>query len=90
MTLRPDLVLVKLAPASEARTPSGLITAPAMDPAVCYGKVVQIGARVLDVAVGDIVTFGPTVGDPLDGMFPTPHLLISFTDIDAVLEPQSV
>lgn len=83
--LRPDLCLVKLAPGGDPVTAGGLLTAPAFTPPACAGKVVQVGAAVADVAVGDIVAFAPSVGDPLDGLFPTPHLLISIRDIDAII-----
>ena len=85
MRLRPDLVLVKLAPPPQ-RNPKGLFLAHGLDPVVCFGKAVQIGAKVSDVVVGDVVIFPHTVGDPLDGMFPTPHLLIPESDISAVIE----
>lgn len=84
MKLRPDLVLVKLAPADNM-TASGLITAPALPPAICYGKVVDKGTRADDVELDDIVAFGPSAGDPLEGMFATPHLLVSVRDIDAII-----
>jgi hypothetical protein len=88
MRLRRDLVLVKLAPVAERV--NGLILEPALPAPICYGKVVDRGSTVRDVKIGDIVTFGPSVGDPLDGMYPTPHLLVSEQDIDAVLEKEAV
>jgi co-chaperonin GroES (HSP10) len=85
MRLRPDLCLVALAPAKQT-TASGLITAHSLPPAVCYGKVRQTGEHVTDVAVGDLVVFTPSAGEPLDGYFATPHLLIPEAEISAVLE----
>lgn len=85
MTLRPDLCLVKLAPPAET-APSGLILAHALTPAVCYGKVVQVGSKVRDVAAGSFIAFPPTAGEPMEGMFPTPHLLIPEREISAVIE----
>lgn len=79
MRLRPDLVLVKLAPQPEQNA-SGLIEAHSLTPPVCYGKAVQVGARCHDVSEGDIVFFPPSAGDPIDG-YPTPHLLIPEVDI---------
>lgn len=90
MTLRPDLCLVKLAPKVEdRRTAGGIILEPAVTPAVCYGKVVQAGARVSDVKVGDVVLFAPSSGEPVEGLFPTPHLFIPESSISAVLEPEA-
>jgi len=87
MRILRDLVLVKLAPGSgNPVTAGGILTAPGFTSPTCCGKVVQVGTRVQDVAVGDFVAFGPSAGDPLDGMFPTPHLLISVRDIDAVIQ----
>lgn len=85
MKLRADLCLVKLAPVVD-RSAGGILLAPALAQPVCYGKVVATGRGVDDVTAGDIVAFGPSVGDPLEGLFPTPHLLVSIRDIDAVIQ----
>lgn len=85
MRPRADLCLVALAPPT-AQTTSGLITAPAFTPAICYGKVRQTGPNVREVAVGHLVLFPPSVGEPVDGLFATPHLLIREAEISAVLE----
>jgi hypothetical protein len=85
MRLRADLCLVKLAP-HVTRTASGLHLADALPPPVCYGKVTQTGAKVRDIATGDLVVFPPSVGESLEGYFVTPHLLIPERDISAVLE----
>lgn len=81
-----DLVLVKLAPTIEQRpTASGIILEAAITPTPTYGKVMQIGPRVSNVTVGDVVSFQPSVGDPLDGLFPTPHLIVAERQIDLVV-----
>lgn len=85
LTLRPDLCLIKLAPSKP--TAAGLILAPAMPAPVCYGKVVQTGSDVADVAVGEVVAFSSRVGDPLDEGFATPHILVAEDHIDFVVEP---
>lgn len=87
MKLRPDLVLVKLAPIP--RAPNGIILAPSLTPVPCLGKAVQVGTAVSDVQVGDVVIVPPSAGDPIDeGYFTTPHLLVRESDIAAVLERQ--
>ena len=87
LQLRPDLVLVKLAPVMPSA--SGLMLAPSMVQPVCVGKAVQVGARVSDVQVGDVITFESSAGEPLEGLFPTPHLLIAERHITAVIEPKA-
>lgn len=92
MRLRRDLCLVKLAPGT-THSPAGLILSPALPPPICYGKVVQIGRDVPRYGVheGDVVAFGPTAqGDLVDGMFPTPHILIPVTALDAVIQKRDV
>jgi co-chaperonin GroES (HSP10) len=91
MVLRRDLCLVKLAPGAD-RTPSGVLLAHTVTPTVCYGKVVNIGRDVeaYGVSLGDVVAFGPTQGESVDGMFPTPHILIPVTAIDAVIPKKDV
>jgi co-chaperonin GroES (HSP10) len=84
MRLRPDTVLVKLAPTAEQRRDSGIVLVRAVAPVVTSGKVVQVGDDVQDVQVGDFVTFSPMVGEPAPG--PTPHLFIREEDIDTVIE----
>jgi hypothetical protein len=85
MTLRPDLCLVKLAPQTVA-TESGIILAPVIAGPICYGKVVQTGEDVYDVAIGDVVAFNAAHGDPVhDPFFVLPHLLIAEEFIDAVI-----
>lgn len=87
MRILGDRLLVKLAPRVEDRqTAAGIILEPAMTPAVCYGKVVQVGPQVRDIAEGAVVTFGPSVGEPLDGYFPTPHILIRERDVDTTVD----
>jgi co-chaperonin GroES (HSP10) len=83
MTPLPGRVLVKLRPTP--KTPEGLILAPGLPPAECVGKVVQVGAGVYDVEVGDFVLFPSTVGEAVD-VFPTPHLVISEAQILGVIE----
>lgn len=80
--------LIKLAPVRD-RTASGLFLEPALTPPVCYGKVVQIGPKVTDVKVGDIVAFPPSVGEPLDGFFPTPHVIADEANLRARIEPEA-
>ena len=88
LTLRPDLCLVKLAPIVNV-TSGGLVhLAPALRTAVCYGKVVQAGSDVAEVAVGDVVAFSSRVGDPIDDGFATPHILVSEDHIDFVIDPK--
>jgi len=88
LTLRPDLCLIKLAP-TVTRSAAGVILAPAMPTAVCYGKVVQTGSGVEDVAVGDVVAFSSRVGDPIEEGFATPHILVPEHHIDFVVEQES-
>lgn len=89
LRLRPDLVLVKLAPAPTLSA-AGLVLSAVRPGPVCYGRAVQVGERVRDVRIGDVVTFESTAGDPLDGWFLTPHLLIAEQHITAILEPTKV
>ena len=83
LRLRPDLVLVKLAPPAE-QTRDGILTPHSLPPTTAYGKAVQVGSKVRDVEVGDLVCFSPRDGDPIDG-FPTPHLLVSERQIAGVI-----
>lgn len=80
--------LIKLAPVPD-RTASGILLEPAFAPVVCYGKVVQIGPKVTDVKVGDVVAFPPSAGEPLDGFFPTPHIIADETSLRARIEPEA-
>jgi hypothetical protein len=84
MTVKGARCLVKLAPT--APRASGLIEAPAMTPVPCIGKVVQVGPLCRDVQAGDLVLIPPSAGDPLSGMFPTPHLMVNEADILGVCE----
>jgi co-chaperonin GroES (HSP10) len=84
MTLRPDTVLIKLAPPAQM-SEGGIILEPALPPPTTYGKVVQAGAKVRDVEVGQIVGFPPSVGDPVD-VGCLPHLFVRERDIAFVLE----
>lgn len=83
MKLLRDLVLVKLAP--RPKPAHGLIEAPAFDPVITYGKVIDVGPDVEDVAPNDIVAFGPTKGDPIT-IGTIAHLMIPEADIDMKLE----
>lgn len=87
MTLLRDLVLVKLAPVPPRQ--SGLIEAHALTPVPTFGKVVQIGPDVADVAVGDCVAFSPTKGDLIQ-IGALNHLMIPEADLDAVIERKDV
>lgn len=101
MRLRADLCLVKLAPVMSLSTiihtspeaemfdegDTAVVLVRQSDQPV-HGKVVQVGEKVRDVAVGDVVMFSPEVGIPCDGMFATPHLMIPVTQIDAVVPPR--
>lgn len=84
MTIVGPRCLVKLAPT--APRPSGLIEAPAIEPMPCLGKVVQIGPACTEVQPGDLVLIPPSAGDPLDGLFATPHLMVHEADILGVYE----
>jgi hypothetical protein len=97
MRLRKDLCLVKLAPVMSQS--SVILTAPDAvmqdegETAVglrwqsehpIHGKVVQIADGVRVVAVGQVVLFHPEApAHPCDGMFPTPHVIISAQHLDA-------
>jgi co-chaperonin GroES (HSP10) len=83
-SLRPDLVLVALPPIAERQLASGIIVLH-RDHVPQAGIVQQTGADVTDVAVGDRVVFGRTVGQEVD-VEGWPHLLLRETDIDGVLE----
>ena len=86
MTVRGQRVLVKLAPsAAMQRTESGLILEHAMTPAVCYGKVMQVGDKCADVQSDDLIAFSASAGDVVDG-FPTPHLIVNESDVLFVVE----
>ena len=78
-----DRVLVKLAPVP-ALSAGGLELAPAFTAPSCMGKVVQVGPRVHDVRVGQIVVFPPEVGD--DAGLPIPHLFLREQEITAKME----
>jgi hypothetical protein len=99
--LNPRRVLVKLAPVMSLS--SIILTAPEAEiydegetavvtvrqaTVPVHGKVMMVGDRVLDVAVGDVVLFKPEVGEPCDDLFPTPHLLLWESQIDAVVPPR--
>lgn len=89
MRVLADRLLVKLAP-SPFVSPGGILLHAEIAPAVVtLGKVVQAGPRVRDVRAGDVVTFAPTAGDPLDDYFPTPHVLLRETEIAAVIERET-
>ena len=99
--LNPDMVLVKLAPVMSR---SSILMMPPeaelfddgdtavvltrQSPHPVHGKVVMTGAHVEDVTVGDVVLFHPEVGVPCEGLFPTPHLIVKATQIDAVIPPR--
>lgn len=92
MTLRllKDRLLVKLAPTVEQTpTEAGILLEPAITPAVCRGIVVQTGPAVREIAVGQCVFFAPSVGDPVDGLFPTPHLILREPEVVGVLPKRS-
>lgn len=90
MKLRANYCLVKLAPVPDTSA-SGLLLAPALAPTISYGKVMQTAPDVdrYGITVGDVVAFAPSQGELLDGMFPTPHILIPATSIDAVIEKRT-
>ena len=99
--INPSMVLVKLAPVMSL---SSLILMPQEaelrdegETAVAltrqsshpvHGRVVMAGERVRAVSVGDVVLFHPEVGVPCDGLFPTPHLMLKESQIDAVIPPR--
>jgi hypothetical protein len=62
---------VKLAP-PKVQNAGGIIEAPAMAVPICYGKVVQVGAKVPlhGVNAGDVVCFDRAAGEPLAGPLP--------------------
>lgn len=84
MTLLGNRCLVKLAPADQPTT-GGIVLAHAIAPAVCYGKVVQVGPKCADVEVGGIIAFPPSAGEDVDG-FSTPHLIVKEADVLFTLE----
>lgn len=68
MSLRPigNVVLVVLPDTkAEQANVAGLFEAHAFTPPPTCGRVAKIGPLVADVQVGDMVAFGPDVGDPL-------------------------
>lgn len=84
--LRPDLVLVALAPRERVTRPSGVVVLPANRIIVDrIGVVLQVGAAVTEVAPHGVVLFDSNVGEEVlvDGW---PCLLLRVQDIDAVLE----
>ena len=85
LTLRPDLVLVALPPITTTRQVGTLVIVDVVPGPAIAGKVRQIGHRVRDVVVGDIVVFGSEVGEWIE-IDRWPHLLLRETDIEAVLE----
>ena len=84
--LRPALILVALPPRDRTSTAAGVIVLPA--PSIMVdrlGVVLQVGARVEDVAPGARVLFGSDVGE--DVLIENwPCLLLRAQDVDAVFE----
>jgi len=86
MRLRPDLVLVALPPRERLTTAAGVTVLPAPGLIVdVTGVVVDTGARVDEVQVGDRVLFGADVGEEVR-VDDWPCLVLRASDLDAVIE----
>lgn len=84
MKLLKDAVLVLLPP-PQTQTRSGLHLAPALEPVATQGRVRLVGPQTREIHPGDMVTFSPDDGEPLqvDGY---PHLVIRESAIIGTVE----
>ena len=89
MQLRPDLVLVRIRPATDHRVSDGGLTMVETYRPETAGRVVQVGARVRDVVPGDAVVFPAAVGEEVEIEGQT-HLLMREADILGVIEQRKV